>query len=173
MPVVAKGPKDPLDRPFAGRRMSAVDQGYRYAINLPCDWVVVTSIRQIRLYCRGCDQHTYERFDTERLADDENHLKRFVLLLGAERVVPPGGPCHLATLLGESERVGRDLRESATNNSRPAMQSRFPRDRSRVPFCMRVDRRSESHTGLTRTTGRLLRAIFRTSFFRKQSLRTP
>ena len=27
-----KGPKDPLDRPFAGRRMSAVDQGYRYAI---------------------------------------------------------------------------------------------------------------------------------------------
>ena len=28
-----KEPKDPLDRPFAGRRMSAVDQGYRYAIN--------------------------------------------------------------------------------------------------------------------------------------------
>jgi hypothetical protein len=26
-----KGPKDPLDRPFGGRRMSAVDQGYRYA----------------------------------------------------------------------------------------------------------------------------------------------
>lgn len=38
-----KGPKDPLDRPFAGRRMSAVDQGYRYAINLPCDWIIVTS----------------------------------------------------------------------------------------------------------------------------------
>jgi hypothetical protein len=36
-----KGPKDPLDRPFAGRHMSAVDQGYRYAINLPCDWIIV------------------------------------------------------------------------------------------------------------------------------------
>ena len=35
--IEGKGPKDPLDRPFAGRRMSAVDQGYRYAINLPCD----------------------------------------------------------------------------------------------------------------------------------------
>ncbi|HVC94218.1 MAG TPA: hypothetical protein VND64_11035, partial [Pirellulales bacterium] len=35
-----KGPKDPLDRPFAGRRMSAVDQGYRYAINLPCDFIL-------------------------------------------------------------------------------------------------------------------------------------
>lgn len=96
-----KGPKDPLDRPFAGRRMSAVDQGYRYAINLPCDWIIVTSIRQIRLYAKGCDQHTYELFDIERLADDENHLKRFVFLLGAESVVPPDGPCHLATLLDE------------------------------------------------------------------------
>ncbi|HPM83476.1 MAG TPA: Eco57I restriction-modification methylase domain-containing protein [Candidatus Anammoximicrobium sp.] len=104
-----KGPKDPLDRPFAGRRMSAVDQGYRYAINLPCDWVIVTSIHQIRLYYKGCDQHTYELFDTERLADDENHLRRFVFLLGAERVVPADGTCHLATLLGESDRVGRDL----------------------------------------------------------------
>jgi hypothetical protein len=35
--VEGKGPKDPLDRPAARRRMSAVGQGYRYAINLPCD----------------------------------------------------------------------------------------------------------------------------------------
>jgi hypothetical protein len=27
----------PLDRSFAGWRMSAVDQAFRYAINLPCD----------------------------------------------------------------------------------------------------------------------------------------
>ena len=40
-----KGTRDPLDRPFAGRRMSAVDQAYRYAINLPCDWIIVTSMR--------------------------------------------------------------------------------------------------------------------------------
>lgn len=32
-----KGPTDPLDRPYKNRRMSAVVQGYRYAINLPCD----------------------------------------------------------------------------------------------------------------------------------------
>jgi uncharacterized ParB-like nuclease family protein len=38
-----KGTCDPLDRPFAGCRMSAVDQAYRYAINLPCDWIIVTS----------------------------------------------------------------------------------------------------------------------------------
>src|SRR6185295_11946462 len=66
-----KGSKDPLDRPFAGRRMSAVDQGYRYAINLPCDWIIVTSMRQTRLYHKGSDQYTYERFNTEELATDE------------------------------------------------------------------------------------------------------
>src|SRR5205085_10754870 len=86
--VEGKGPKDPLDRPLAGRRMSAVDQGYRYAINLPCDWIIVTSIRQTRLYHKGSNQQTYERFDTEQLADDEAVLRRFLFLLGAERVVP-------------------------------------------------------------------------------------
>lgn len=107
--VEGKGPKDPLDRPHAGRRMSAVDQGYRYAINLPCDWVIVTSIRQTRLYHKGSDQQTYERFDTERLARDEAQLKRFVYLLGAERVVPVSGTCHFNGLLEVSERVGKDL----------------------------------------------------------------
>lgn len=104
-----KGPRDPLDRPYAGRRMSAVDQGYRYAINLPCDWIIVTSIRQTRLYHKGADQQTYERFDTEQLADDEAALRRFLFLLGAERVVPENGPCHFYGLLAESEKVGREL----------------------------------------------------------------
>lgn len=66
--VEVKGPQDPLDRPFAGRRLSAVDQGYRYAINLPCDWLIVTSMREIRLHSKAADQHTYEAFDTEAVA---------------------------------------------------------------------------------------------------------
>jgi hypothetical protein len=104
-----KGPKDPLDRPFLGRKMSAVDQGYRYAINLPCDWIIVTSMRQTRLYYKGADQYTYERFDTDTLAREEGQLKRFVFLLGAGRVVPAAGPCHLYELLNASEKVGREL----------------------------------------------------------------
>jgi hypothetical protein len=111
-PIVAlegKGTKDPLDRPFAGRKMSAVDQGYRYAINLPCDWIIVTSMRQTRLYYKGADQQTYERFDTEALAGDEALLKQFLYLLAAERVVPPGGKCHLYNLYAESAKVGREL----------------------------------------------------------------
>lgn len=104
-----KGPKDPLDRPFAGRRMSAVDQGYRYAINLPCDWIIVTSIRQTRLYYKGTDQQTYERFDTEQLAESDAQLKRFVFLLGAARVVPETDRCHFHELWAESEKVGKEL----------------------------------------------------------------
>jgi len=138
-PLIAlegKGPRDPLDRPFAGRRMSAVDQGYRYAINLPCDWIIVTSIRQTRLYHKGSDQHTYERFDTERLADDEVALQRFLFLLGAERVVPTAGKCHFYGLLSESEKVGRELtKEFYVNyaNMRQDAYEHLSRDNPGVP----------------------------------------
>ena len=104
-----KGTRDPLDRPFGGRRMSAVDQAYRYAINLPCDWIIVTSMRETRLYHKGSNQQTYERFETTRLAGDAALLKRFVFLLGAARVVPETGESHLYELLRASESVGREL----------------------------------------------------------------
>lgn len=104
-----KGTRDPLDRPFAGRRMSAVDQAYRYAINLPCDWIIVTSMRETRLYHKGSNQHAYERFETVRLAREPALLRRFVFLLGAERVVPATGTCHLYELFKASESAGRAL----------------------------------------------------------------
>jgi hypothetical protein len=86
-----------------------VDQAYHYAINLPCDWIIVTSMRETRLYYKGAHQQTYERFETVRLAADEALLKRFVFLLGAERVVPAHRECHLYELLRASETVGRTL----------------------------------------------------------------
>ena len=107
--VEGKGTKDPLDRPYAGRKLSAVQQGYQYAINLTCDWIIVTSMRQTRLYYKGADTQTYELFDAEALADNENLLRKFVFLLGADRVVSTSGRCHLVELLNESEKVGREL----------------------------------------------------------------
>jgi hypothetical protein len=104
-----KGTRDPLERAFAGRRKSAVDQAYHYAINLPCDWIIVTSMRETRLYYKGAHQQAYERFETVRLAADEALLKRFVFLLGAERVVPAHRDCHLYELLRAFETVGREL----------------------------------------------------------------
>jgi hypothetical protein len=104
-----KGARDPLDHPFAGRRMSAVDQAYRYAINLPCNWIIVTSMRETRLYHKGSPQNAYECFETIRLAGEPALLKRFVFLLGAERVVPEHRACHLYELLRASASVGREL----------------------------------------------------------------
>ena len=105
--VEGKGPKDPLDRPFGGRRVSAVDQAFDYAINLRCNWILVTNIRQTRLYYKGTDKRTFERFETEALALDEKQLRKFVFLLHASRMVPPHGPSHLDMLVQESEKVGR------------------------------------------------------------------
>lgn len=110
--VEGKGPRDPLDRPFAGRRVSAVDQAYRYAINLPCDWAVVTNLHEVRLYHKGSTQRTYERFDIAELATDRRALARFVYVLGAERVTPSHGRSHLHELLAESTAAGERLTQA-------------------------------------------------------------
>ena len=122
-----KGPLDPLERPFAGRAMSAVDQAYRYAINLRCDWIIVTSVKQTRLYYKGADQQTYERFDTLELTRDETALKRFLFLLGAERVVRGDGTCHLNELRTESEKVGKELTKEFYVNYADMCQDAFER----------------------------------------------
>ena len=107
--VEGKGPRDPLDRPFAGRKLSAVDQALRYAVNLECDWYLITNLHEIRLYHKGHDQFTFERFETAALADADAAFRRFVFLLAAERMVPTAGPCHLDGLMAESRRIGLDL----------------------------------------------------------------
>ena len=56
-------------------------------------------MRETRLYYKDTHQQAYERFETVRLATDEALLKRFVFLLGAERVVPAHRESHLYELL--------------------------------------------------------------------------
>jgi hypothetical protein len=107
--VEGKGPRDPLDRPFAGRRRSAVDQALQYAVNLQIDWYLVTNLKETRLYHKGHDLFTFERFETAALAADATALRKFVYLLAAERVVPAVGLGHLDDLLAESRRIGREL----------------------------------------------------------------
>src|SRR5437660_6195628 len=66
-------------------------------------------MRETRLYHKGTQQHAYEQFETVRLAGDTALLKRFIFLLGAERVVPAYRDCHLYELLRASETIGREL----------------------------------------------------------------
>ncbi len=104
-----KGPNDPLDVPFAGRKRSAVEQALLYALNLRIDWYIVTNLKEIRLYCKQENQFTCERFDLQKLATDPLEYSRFVFLLGAERVVPATGTNHLSALLSESRAIGREV----------------------------------------------------------------
>ncbi|PKO19581.1 hypothetical protein CVU37_02530 [candidate division BRC1 bacterium HGW-BRC1-1] len=107
--VEVKGPRDPLDIPHAGRRLSAVEQAFDYAINLGCDWIVVTSIAETRLYYKGADRFTCERYDLARIASSDEHLRRFLYVLGAPRMVPPVGQPHLHSLLAQSRTVGENI----------------------------------------------------------------
>lgn len=120
-----KSPLDPLDRPYHNRKRSAFEQALLYAYNQRCDWFLVTNLRETRLYHKGGDQLTYERFLTEKLAADPAEFKRFVFLLGAERVVPPAGPCHLDALLTASKKVGRDLTADFYREYRDLRQATF------------------------------------------------
>ena len=104
-----KGPGDPLDKPYKSRKRSAVEQAVLYALQLKIDWYLVTNLRETRLYCKRDDTAHFERFDTAKLAADDAEFRRFVFLLGAERVVGTPGKNHLDELLGESKRIGRGL----------------------------------------------------------------
>ena len=106
--VEGKGPADPLDRPHAGRKRSAVSQAMEYAVQLPTAWYAVTNLRETRLYSKNRPTDHYERFLTADLAADEVALRRFVLLLGTETVAGPDGN-RLDALLDESRKEGRRL----------------------------------------------------------------
>src|SRR5580700_5609377 len=56
--------------PMAGRKRSAVEQVLQYAVNLQIDWFLVTNMKEIRLFHKGHDLFTYERFETATLAGD-------------------------------------------------------------------------------------------------------
>ena len=129
-----KGPRDPLDRPFAGRKRSAVEQALQYAVQLQIDWYLVTNLREIRLLHKGHDTQTFERFDTAAVAADDGLFRRFVFLLGADRVVPPGGgPNHLDAVLAASRKVGRELTEEFYREYRDLRRQTFAALRAHNP----------------------------------------
>jgi len=81
--------------------------GYRGASDGGAAWTL-SHQRHVEVESEFADA-VLGRFATEQVARDEATLARFVFLLGADRVVPESGRCHLADLAEESERVGREL----------------------------------------------------------------
>ncbi len=90
-----------LDTRPSGRRWTAVEQCYQYAINLECDWIIVSNYREIRLYHKNRSQQHYEVFRLETQTDPEE-LKRFCFLFAAEHVVARKGASVIDRLLEET-----------------------------------------------------------------------
>ncbi|WP_028084746.1 Eco57I restriction-modification methylase domain-containing protein [Dolichospermum circinale] len=108
-PIELKGTKDDLDRPAAGRKESAVDQGWRYANYTPdCHWIIVSNYRELRLYHTNKTPAYYEQFLLTNLADFAE-FKRFYLLLCRENFLPIKDISTIDRLLVTSEEAQEDI----------------------------------------------------------------
>jgi hypothetical protein len=156
-----KGPRDPLDRPFAGRKRSAVEQALQYAVQLRIDWYLVANLKEIRLYHKGHDTFTYERFDTAQLADNAGERKRCVYLLGAERVLRPSGN-HLDALLIESKKIGRELTDAYYREYRALREQIFE--------TLKIHNPNESPPALLAATQKMLDRVLFIAFCEDRGL---
>jgi type I restriction-modification system DNA methylase subunit len=86
-PLELKGPLTKLDAIMPGRAKTPVQQAWEYANDaIGARWVIVTNMRELRLYAIGRGRRDYEVFDLSRL-DDAAVLKRFVLLLSEKNLL--------------------------------------------------------------------------------------
>lgn len=104
-PLELKGPKVQLDRIMPGRNKTPVQQAWDYAMDAPgARWVLLSNMKEVRLYAVGHGRLDYERFDLKKLGD-EAELARFQLLLHADNLL--GG--STAALLRKSAEADRDI----------------------------------------------------------------
>jgi hypothetical protein len=86
-PLELKGPKIALDRIMPGRAKTPVQQAWDYAMDTPgARWVLVSNMKELRLYAFGHGRQLYESFDLRKL-DQPGELKRLRLLLAPDRLL--------------------------------------------------------------------------------------
>ncbi|HET7576354.1 MAG TPA: N-6 DNA methylase [Sphingomicrobium sp.] len=104
-PFELKGPKVPLDRIMPGRQKTPVQQAWDYAMDAPgARWVLVSNMKELRLYAVGHGRQEYEHFDLRRLGEQEE-LSRLQLLLHAGRLLTGA----TANLLSRSALADKDV----------------------------------------------------------------
>lgn len=104
-PLELKGPKVPLDRIMPGRAKTPVQQAWDYAIDAPgARWVLVSNMKELRLYAFGHGRQLYEPFDLRKI-DKPDELRKLRLLLGAEQLLAGA----TKELLDRSESADREV----------------------------------------------------------------
>jgi hypothetical protein len=96
-----------LDAPMPGRKITPVQQAWNYANALPgVRWVLVTNLREIRLYAFGEGNQVYERIDLAKI-DDPAEYSKLRLLLGADKLLDGS----TLELLSASKRADSEVSE--------------------------------------------------------------
>ena len=104
-PLELKGPKVALDRIMPGRAKTPVQQAWDYAMDTPgARWVLVSNMKELRLYAFGHGRQLYESFDLRKL-DQLGEFKRLRLLLAPDRLLTGA----TAELLARSAEVDREV----------------------------------------------------------------
>ena len=104
-PLELKGPKVALDRIMPGRAKTPVQQAWDYAMDAPgARWVVLSNMKELRLYAFGHGRQLYEIFDLRKI-DRPEELLRLRLLLGADRLLDGA----TTDLLARSAQADRDV----------------------------------------------------------------
>lgn len=86
-PLELKGPTVALDRIMPGRAKTPVEQAWGYANDAPgARWVLLSNMKELRLYAVGHGRQNYETFDLRRI-DDIAALSKLLLLLHADRLL--------------------------------------------------------------------------------------
>lgn len=94
-----------LDRRQSARRenFTPIEQSYLYATKYDgCNWIIVSNIREIRLYNKSKTQSYYESFNVLQLEEDEQ-FKRFYFLMSKDNLLGDGALSPLDELLQASE----------------------------------------------------------------------
>lgn len=114
-PIELKGARNDLDRPAAGRKESAVDQGWRYAnYTAECKWVIVSNYREVRLYQTSKTPAYYEQFLLTDLADLEL-FKRFYFLLCRQNFLPSADTLQASSRIDLLLQESNEVQEEVTN----------------------------------------------------------
>jgi hypothetical protein len=100
-----KGPKVALDRIMPGRAKTPVQQAWDYAMDTPgARWVLVSNMKELRLYAFGHGRQLYESFDLRKLSQP-NELKRLRLLLAPDRLLSGA----TVDILAQSAEIDREV----------------------------------------------------------------
>lgn len=137
-PFELKGPKTRLDAIMPGRNKTPVQQAWDYAMDAPgARWVLLSDMREVRLYAFGHGRQDYERFELAKLSEPEE-LRRFKLLLGVDRLL--GGAT--ANLLARSADADREITDALYRDYRRLRDDllQFVRDqRSGIDALKRIE----------------------------------